>query len=70
MEWPPIQPNLHTAADEKLHYYNINEYNILQLVLTATLYQIFETYIPRDETVRPMFPISTFMYLGAMYIFP
>ncbi len=29
-----------------------------------------DLYIPRNETVRPSFPIPTFMYLWAIYIFP
>ncbi len=35
-----------------------------------TLHWKSETYIPRNETVRPHISISTFMYLWAIFIFP
>jgi hypothetical protein len=38
--------------------------------LEHALYRKFETYNPRYETVQPSFSISTFLYLGAIYIFP
>ncbi len=37
---------------------------------TTALYRNFETKIPGNETARPSFPVSKFMYLEAIYIFP
>jgi hypothetical protein len=40
---------------------------VIMWVLAITLHRKFYTEIPRNETVRP---ISTFLYLAAIYIFP
>ncbi len=40
------------------------------LTLRCALYRKCNLCIPRNETARPLFPIPTFMYQSAIYIFP
>jgi hypothetical protein len=40
------------------------------MYIIDTLYRKYDLCIPRNETMWASFPISTFMYLLAIYIFP
>ncbi len=45
-------------------------YQGLSKHLPAALYRKFGNYILPEMKLRGLFPISIFMYLGAIYIFP